>query len=316
MPDRRQVLQGAIGGLLTLWAPLRGRASGQDAAGNPRAGVIGGVDRLTDRIAVVDAGGTNVVVLSTGDGLLLVDSGVPGHGDALVDTLRGLAPSPSVPTLFNTHYHLDHTGNNGLFGAAGATIVAHDRTRQWMSTDYWLPDENRYETARPMAAWPTETFFNTGAMEAGGERIDYGYLVTAHTGGDIYVYFRDSDVLAVGDIASPVKDPELDWISGGWIGGLVDAMDLLLEIGNEATRIVPGSGPVMTYAEFQAERELMEVVRQRLFTQVRAGEGPQEMLEGGVLEGLERTWEDPYRFLYAAARGLWGNHNKLDPNVV
>ena len=88
-------------------------------------------------------------------------------------------------------------------------------------------------------------------------------------------------MLAVGDVASPVKDPELDWITGGWIGGRVDAMDLLLDIGNEQTRIIPGTGPVMTYAEFKAERELMEVVRQRLFTKIRAGEGPQEMLEGG-----------------------------------
>ncbi len=31
-----------------------------------------------------------------------------------------------------------------------------------------------------------------------------------------------------------------------WIGGRVDAMDLLLKIGNEQTKIVPGSGPVMT----------------------------------------------------------------------
>jgi hypothetical protein len=39
-------------------------------------------------------------------------------------------------------------------------------------------------------------------------------------------------------------------------------------------------------------------------------------LEGGVLDGLPRKWKDPYKFLYAAAKGLWGNHNKLDPDVV
>ncbi len=72
----------------------------------------------------------------------------------------------------------------------------------------------------------------------------------------------------------------------------------------------------MTRAEFKAERDLMEEVRQRLFKQVREGEGPQEMLDGGVMKGLARTWKDPYKFLYAACKGLWGNHNKLDPNVV
>ncbi len=56
-------------------------------------------------------------------------------------------------------------------------------------------------------------------MNAGGERIDYGYLIEAHTSGDIYVFFRDSNVLAVGDVASPARDPELDYFTGAWIGG-------------------------------------------------------------------------------------------------
>ena len=307
--DRRQVLKGAMTGMVTLWGSRLLVAGQQTSA-------AGGVRKLTDKIALLDGGGTNVVAFSTGEGLLLVDSGVPKYGDNLVAALKGVAANSKVQTLFNTHYHLDQTGNNELFAASGAKIIAHDRTRQWMSNDYWLPDQDRYEKARPKAAWPTESFFGTGSMKAGGEQVDYGYLLMAHTGGDIYVHFKDSNVLAVGDVASPVKDPELDWITGGWIGGRVDAMDLVLKISNDQTKIVPGTGPVMTRAEFAAERELMEVVRQRLFKQVREGDGPQDMLEGGVLKGLARTWKDPYKFLYAAAKGLWGNHNKLDPNVV
>jgi len=34
------------------------------------------------------------------------------------------------------------------------------------------------------------------------------------------------------------------------------------------------------------------------------------------LNGLTRTWEDPYKFLNSAAKGTWGNNNKLDPDVV
>jgi glyoxylase-like metal-dependent hydrolase (beta-lactamase superfamily II) len=297
-----------LGGVVSLWAAPLVRAQ-QAAAG-------GGVSKLTDKISVVDGGGSNVVAFSTGDGLLLVDSGVPKYGDKLVAALKGVAANSKVNTLFNTHYHSDQTGNNELFAASGAKIIAHDVTRQWMSTDYWVPAEERYEKARPKAAWPTETFFNTGSMKAGGEQIDYGYLVSAHTNGDMYVHFKDSNVLVVGDVASPVKDPELDWITGGWIGGRVDAMDLLLKISNDQTKFVPGTGPVMTRAEFKAEREVMEVVRQRLFKQVMAGDGPQDMLEAGIMKGLARTWKDPYKFLYAACKGCWGNNNKLDQSVV
>jgi glyoxylase-like metal-dependent hydrolase (beta-lactamase superfamily II) len=203
-----------------------------------------------------------------------------------------------------------------LFAAAGAKIIAHQRTREWMSADYWVPAEDRYERARPQAARPTETFLTTGSLKAGAEQIDYGYLPLAHTSGDIYVFFKTANVLAVGDVASPLRDPALDYFTGAWIGGRVDAMDILLKLSKEQTRIVPAYGPVMTRAEFKAERDMMEEVRVRLFTTVREGDGPKEMLDAGVLKGLARTWKDPYKFLYDAAKGLWAHHDKMDRNVV
>jgi len=261
---------------------------------------------LTDKVAVLDGGGANVVAFSTGDGLVLVDSGAPN---------TFAAPS-KVHTLFNTHYHTDQTGNNEVLAEAGAKIIAHERTRQWMSNDYWVPAEDRYEKARPKAARPTEVFETARSWSIGDEQIDCGYLPLAHTSGDIYVHFRNANVLAVGDVASPLRDPALDWFTGAWIGGRVDAMDVLLKLANDRTKIVPAYGPVMTRAEFKAERDMMDEVRSRLFTKVREADGPKDMLQEGVLNGLARTWKDPYKFLYDAAKGLWAHHDKLDPNVV
>ena len=268
------------------------------------------------RLGIVNAGGANVVAFPAPDGLVLVDSGTAASGKQLAAELRNFAADSKVKILFNTHYHLDQTGNNEIFAAAGAKIIAHERTRQWMATDHWVPAEERYEKARPKLAVPTETFLTTGSLKAGDEQIDYGYLLLAHTSGDIYIHFKTSNVLAVGDVASPQRDPALDFFTGAWIGGRVDAMDLILQLSNEQTRIVPAYGPVMTRAEFKAERDMMEEVRARLFKEVREGKGPKEMLEEGLLNGLPRRWEDPYKFLYDAAKGLWAHHDKLDTNVV
>jgi len=300
-------LKSAAAGSLTLWASPW-ILKGQEA--------VGSIRRLTDKLALLDGGGSNVLAFSAGDELVLVDSGAPKSGDKVMAALKNSGPNSKVQTLFNTHYHTDQTGNNEVFGAAGAKIIAHERTRQWMSSDYWIPAEDRYEKARPKAARPTETFQTTGSLKAGAEQIDYGYLPLAHTNGDIYVFFKTANVLAVGDVASPLRDPALDYFTGGWIGGRVDAMDILLRLSNEQTRIVPAYGPVMTRAEFKAERDLMEEVRARLWKLVREGDGPKDMLEEGVLKGLTRTWKYPEKFLYDAAKGLWGHHNKLDPNVV
>ena len=123
-------------------------------------------------------------------------------------------------------------------------------------------------------------------------------------------------MLAVGDVASPVRDPELDYFTGAWVGGRVDAMDRLLELSNDTTRIVPGYGPVMSRAELRAERDAMKTIYDRTVDRVREGDDAEDMLKAGVLNGLARTWKDPKKFLYDVNKGLWAHHNKLSPNVV
>ena len=289
---RRDVLKGTLGAFAT-WASSR-------------------VLFAQQQVVVLDGGGANVLAFFTGEGFVLVDGGAPQSFDKV---MASLGTNARVITLFNTHHHVDQTGNNERF-STGATIVAHKRTLEWMSADHWIQDDDRFEKARPKGARPTETFLTTGSLKAGREEIDYGYLTLAHTNGDIYVHFRNANVLAVGDVASPLRDPALDYVTGAWIGGRVDAMDVLLTLANEQTRIVPAYGPVMSKAELKAERDTMEEVRKRLFDQVREGDGPKDMLERGVLKGLARTWNDPYKFLYDAAKGLWAHHDKIGPNVV
>jgi cyclase len=302
MLDRRQLLTGMAAGLLGgLGLP---RAAAAQAAITP----------LTDRLTLLTAGRTNVLALTAADGLVLVDSGAPDLTAPLTAALRPLAGR--TVTVFNTHFHTEHTGGNEALRQAGASIVAHENTRLWMATPTWQPAEDRYRPPRPKDAHPTKTFYTTGAMQAAGERIEYGYLIEAHTSGDIYVFFRDSNVLAVGDIAAPARDPELDYLTGAWIGGRADALGRLVDMADAGTRIVPGFGPVITRAQLQAERDMMKTIYDRTVDRVREGDSAADMLEAGVLKGLARTLTDPRKFLYDLQKGLWAHHNKLSPNVV
>ena len=303
---RREFFRTAAAVALPVWGASRLLAAQQPAS-----------RRLTDTLAVLDVGGCNVLC-STADpqGLVLVDSGARTSVSQLTAALQAVRQDAKVQVVFNTHYHADQTGNNETVAAAGVKIVAHVHTRQWMSTDYWVPSENRYEKARARAAWPTDTFRVTGSLNAGSEQIDYGHLPLAHTDGDIYILFRDANVLAVGDVASPLRDPALDFFTGAWIGGRVDAMDAILRLSNEQTRIVPAAGPPMTRAEFKDERDMMEEVRSRVWARILKGDSPDDMVDAGVLNGLRRTWKDPRKFLYDAAQGMFAHHNKLDPSVI
>jgi cyclase len=300
--DRRQFLFAGAGALMgSRLQSLRLRAQAPASS------------RLGDRLSLLTAGRTNVLALTSPDGLIVVDSGAPEFRDPLTESLKQLAP---VHTLFNTHYHADNTGANEVLRQSGAAIVAHENTRLWMATPIWLPAEDRYRQPRPKTAHPNKTFYANGSMNAGSERIDYGYLIEAHTSGDIYVFFRDSNVLAVGDVASPARDPELDYLTGAWIGGRVDAMTRLLQLSDANTRIVPAYGPVMNRAELQAERDMMKTIYDRAVDRVREGDSVDDMLKAGVLSGLARTWNDPHAFIHAVHKGLWAHHNKLAANIV
>jgi cyclase len=310
MIDRRQLLTGAIGGLLGSALLPRRSAAQQTGVAQPT-----GLVALNDRLSLVTSGGTNVIALSTADGIVIVDSGTPELVDSLMGSLRQLSGG-RVATVFNTHWHVENTGANEALRRDGATIVAHENTRLWMTTPTWIPAEDRYRPARPPSAHPNKTFRVDGSMSVTAERIDYGYLIEAHTSGDIYVFFRDSNVLASGDVASPSRDPELDYFTGAWLGGRVDAMDRLLALSDASTRIVPGYGAVMSRADLQAERDMMKTVYDRAVDRVRQGDDAADMVKAGVLNDLPRTWKDPHRFLYDVQKGLWAHHNKLAANVV
>src|SRR5262245_49063307 len=63
-------------------------------------------------LAVVTGAGGNVVVHSGREGLLLVDSGGATSATALQAFLAERFGSATIGVLFNTHWHLDHTGGN------------------------------------------------------------------------------------------------------------------------------------------------------------------------------------------------------------
>jgi len=247
---------------------------------------------------------------------VLVDGGAAAFTGAVLAGLRGLPGGGHVTTVFNTHWHREQVGGNLVFGRSEATIIAHEKTRAHLATDYYLFAEDRYEKALPAAAHPTVTFFSGDKTLAGNERIEYGHLLEAHTDGDIYVFFRDANVLAAGDAISPLKDPALDWFGGGWLGGRADSQEKLLKLSNAETRIVPSYGPVVGRAELQAEFDMTRVLFDRMLDLVRKGMSAQDMLDAGLMKDLSRTFRDPFRFAYDAHKGYWAHHNSLAGNVL
>jgi cyclase len=266
------------------------------------------VTRLTDAITLLTGAGNNVVALATPDGAVLVDTGDAMHAEAV----RSLAGP--VRRAFNTHYHLESTGGNDALAAAGATIVAHVNTRLWMTQEISRDWEGgALYPPRPKAAWPTEVIRgNSEERTRSGERIEYGLLPQAHTDGDIFVHFRNANVLVVGDAVQPGRLPALDWFCGGWIGGMHNAQKALLDRADDQTKIIPARGPVMTKADLQAHYATIGRIREKLVGLVKKGQGAQNLIDGGAVDEFKDVMPgDAATFLYTAYRGLWAHAREL-----
>ncbi|MEO8466527.1 MAG: MBL fold metallo-hydrolase [Gammaproteobacteria bacterium] len=305
MVARRTILKSALGAAAVAALP---RAFAEAAA---KIDVV----RVTDSIALLTGAGGNVLALTTTDGLVVVDSGAAEATADLRLALGALPNGNKIRTLFNTHWHHEQTGGNEGLGK-GAAIVAHEKTRQRLSIGYYVPAEDRYEKPVAVAAQPTESFYTTGETQIANQRVDYGYLLEAHTDGDCYVYFRDANVLAVGDAVSPLRDPELDWFGGGWLGGRVDSLDLLLKLGNANTKFVPSYGGPVSRADVQKERDMSLKLFERFVELVRKGQSADDIFAAGIMNDTGRTWADPKKFVHDAFKGFWAHHNTLMPDIV
>ena len=300
--DRRTFLKAAVAGAAGVSLSLRTFARSAPVVTVP----------LADHLVQITGVGGNVVVLTGPDSVVMVDSGLEERSKDLMRAVEKLPGGKQVQTLINTHWHWDHTGGNERLGKEKVKILAHQNTRLWLGADFYCDwQDNKHYTPRPRAAWPTDTFYTSGKMSANGDDIVYGYLPRAHTDSDIYVFFQKANVLVAGGLVSVGEYPLLDYTTGGWIGGMADASKALLGIANKDTKIVPGIGPVQTYADLQAQSDMLATMRERLVDLMRKGIGTDDLAADPPTREFDARWGDPRLFLANAYRGLWGHVREL-----
>jgi cyclase len=303
---RRQVLKRAIAGTagIVLGAPaLRLSAAPQivpETTGNVK---------LADDLYVVRVPGEAAVVAQTSaEGVLLVDGGSAAGSDAVLKAIAALPNgSGRIHTLFNTHWHPEQTGSNEKLGMAGATIVAQENTRLWLQQNITWPWNGQKFKKLSKIAQPNKTFYDTGVLDSG---IRYGYIPdAAHTDGDLYVYFPQQNVLAVGDAACGQGWPVVDWWTGGWIGGIVGGLQRIQSVasssGNRDMKIVPARGQLLSVTDIAAQLDMYGTIYDRLNQMLNKGHSPSEGVEAKPAKEYEAKMGNSDEFIRRSFESLW-----------
>ena len=245
--------------------------------------------KLTDNLTLLSGPGGNVVVLEGADGKFMGDTFVQPAWPHLQEALAAIGKSP-VKTAVDTHWHFDHSDNNGALRAAGATIIAHENTKKRMSETHTLAVLNLTVPPSPASALPQETFQTSRKIAVNGEAVELVHIPPAHTDSDIYLHFQKGNVLQTGDIFFNGMFPYIDGGTGGSVSGMIAGANKLLAAATNDTKIVPGHGALGTKADLMKYRDMLVTVRPRLMKLKTAGKSVDEAVAAKPLADLDAAW--------------------------
>lgn len=249
------------------------------------------VQTLRGNLSVLMGSGGNIVVLNTPHGKLLGDAGIAVSKPQIEAALAGIGSAP-IKYLINTHYHWDHTDGNVWVHDAGATIVAHENTLKRLTSGTRVIEWGYFFPATPKGGLPTILVKAEKTMDFEGETIVMKHYGPGHTDTDISIYFKNADVLQVGDIWWNGHYPFLDNGAGGNIDGLIHWVNECIEASTDKTIIVPGHGEVSNRAGLIEFRDMLVAVRANVARLKKSGKTLAETVEAKPTAAFDAKYGD------------------------
>ncbi|MDP6653564.1 MAG: MBL fold metallo-hydrolase [Gammaproteobacteria bacterium] len=238
------------------------------------------------------AGGN--IGLSIGeDGVVMIDDQFAPLTDKILAAIRSLNDG-EIRFVINTHVHGDHTGGNENLGRMGILILARDEVRVRLSEQ------------QPEAALPVLTYSDAITIHLNGEEVYAFPVPPAHTDGDTFIHFKDSDVIHAGDVFRTTTFPVIDTNNGGSLEGTLAALAMLVGTAGPDTQIVPGHGEVSSRMDVMGFRDMVIDVKNKVAPMVERGMNYDQVAASDPTAAYNNRYGDPERFLRAVYAELGG----------
>ena len=179
-----------------------------------------------DTLTIYEGGGGNSGVIVSDSLVIVIDTKMGDGADLLAATVKDLAGNRPILAV-NTHYHIDHSSGNHLYG--GQTILAGGG----YTPEIWM-EEGKSEDM------PTQWLKDKIDVKMGDDTVTIFTLnVKSHTVSDVFVYLHKRKLLFGGDV---ILNGQVPSINNGDPEGYLVAFDRLQK-DLDIQRIVPGHGP-------------------------------------------------------------------------
>lgn len=203
------------------------------------------------------------------DGVLLVDTGPARLTERILAEVRKLSPEP-IRYILNTSADPDHTGGNAAIAKPDARPYYVAPAVSVFAQDHVLTRMSGPGSGVASGNWPTLTFDTGTVLDFNGEVVQVFSEKAAHTDGDSIVFFRGSNVVAVGDVFLTTGYPVIDLKRGGSIQGEIAALNHILELTvphimqEGGTMVIPGHGRLCDQADVTEVRDMLTIIRDRV----------------------------------------------------
>ncbi len=197
------------------------------------------LQEVKDGVYVMSSSGYNVMFLTTGEGVIVVDA-PPTIGDKIFKAVSGVTDEP-IKYLVYSHAHRDHIGSAHLF-QPGVEIIAEKNTADILTT--------ANDPERPI---PTTTFVDNTTLAFGNKTLQLTYPGQYHQRGNIFIYNPEQKVLMAVDQLAPGEVPWKHLAATPEVPALMRSYDQVL--GYEFDVYVPGHGEVGTNEDINLQKD-------------------------------------------------------------
>lgn len=249
--------------------------------------------------------GGNIVVSLGDDGTFIVDDQFEGMIPKVVKTIGDLGGS-EVDFAVTTHWHFDHAEGNLALGPQGTWLVAHENSREMMKDAHVVNMVGLavLQEAYPESAWPDITYDSEMRFHLNGQTVELMHFGPAHTTGDTAVFFREANVLHMGDVFNNTGYPFIDADNGGTLDGLITFCESVLAVINDDTTVVPGHGAAASKADLMRYTRDLAVIRDRIAAHVKAGMDLSDIIAAEPSKEFDARYGDNTMFINRAVKSL------------
>lgn len=266
---------------------------------------------IAEDIWVVAGPAGNSMVARDTDGLVLIEGVPAAHAGEYLDFVKALSGEPRIKALVNTHWHPESAGLNASLAGTQTQVIAHFNTRQWLGATIRKRGDTILHTPVPESELPTTTFHDSYSLPFRDGTIQLGYLLHAHTDGDIYAWFPEQNILFTGPVLRADAWNAVDESTNGFVGGMMDGLQALAAIVNADTtadiKIVPAGGEVLDQAGFEALVTMYQGLFEAMVAELRKSRSAEEVVMANPAAGLKPEWGAADLFLDQGFRSFYGH---------